>query len=416
MKRAIVPALILLLSACDGGGGSHDAGTDASQSSMDAGTDGGPPWTSPDCNPEIGIECDGDWADRCTPACSASQCCAPQDGRFSCVDRAADGACPAANIWVDADRIVDHTNGEKNYWVQWRHFEETDCAIVEGCVTQPGWRRLLHFGTWTPNTGDADLFLGRPADGPPFQYSECHGHYHFNGYANYELRGDGDAVVAEGHKQAFCLLDFYHYPGTDDTGWHYTCDNQGIQRGWQDVYDDTLDCQWVDVTDVAAGDYTLHIALNVDHALLESNYDDNTADVTVTIPVDEPIDVTAACTGERNGEFRDCGWATDETTYTCTAGETVTVGCSAACNLGTCTGDTVLRVCDPNMFRMTHDCDGQAVLATDDESGCSDTDHCSSASFTCPGSGQFVVYTAAYYSDETASCTFAIDPPPATTP
>lgn len=373
----------------------------------DAGLDAGPRWTGPGCSEELGIECDGDWAEQCTTACSASECCSPQEGRFRCVPRGEDGSCPAANIWVDADRIRDPATGEQLVTVQWRYFDEGDCALAEGCVDAAGWRRLLRFATWTPNTGEADLFLGVPGDEPPFVYSGCHDHYHFNGYAQYELRNASGGVAAEGHKQAFCLLDFYRYPGTDETGYHYTCGNQGIQRGWQDVYDENLDCQWVDVTDVAPGDYTLHIDLNVDHALLESNYDDNSADVLVTIPEDLPVDVTQACPSARTGDSRDCGW-TAGSTYTCTPGAEIDLGCSAACDRGSCSGDTVLRVCDPSALRMAHDCAGMAVLASNDDSGCSGSDYCSNTHFVCPASGSYVAYWAPYDSgDTTTTCTIA---------
>ncbi|MCB9596819.1 MAG: hypothetical protein H6719_29115 [Sandaracinaceae bacterium] len=380
--------LALCLIGCDSAppavdGGGMDAAI--ADSGSDAGVDAGPPWSGPGCNPTDGIECDGDWTDRCDPGCAATECCAPVGGSFSCVARTEDGACPAANIWVDADRIADA--------VEWRYFPEDDCAIAEGCVAAPGWRRLLRFSTWTPNTGDADLFLGVPDDSVPyFVYSECHMHYHFNGYAEYELRAGDGSVAATGHKQAFCLLDFYRYPEEDERGVVYDCDNQGIQTGFQDVYGSDLDCQWVDVTDVTPGDYTLHIELNTAHALLESNYDDNSTDVTVTIPEDVVMDVTAPCDRPRTGPDRDCGW-TRESMRTCTPGATMTVGCSAACGAGLCTGDTVMRICptdDPT------ECNARDAIAVNDESGCTDADSCSQTVFTCPDSGSYVVLTGHY--------------------
>ncbi len=370
-----------------------DAGTDA-------GADAGPPWTGPGCNPTDGIECDGDWTDRCEPGCEASECCAPVGGSFSCVARGTDGACPAANIWVDTAQIEGDL-----YSVEWRFFPEDDCAIFEGCVAAPGWRRLLRFATWTPNTGTADLYLGVPDDTVPyFVYSECHDHYHFDGYAEYELRAGDGSVAAQGHKQAFCLLDFYRYPEGDERGVIYDCDNQGIQANYQDVYDADLDCQWVDVTDVAPGEYTLHIELNTDRALLESDYDDNVADVTVTIPEDVLSDVTAPCPARRTGADRDCGW-TREGVHTCTPGAMVTASCSAACGVGLCTGDTVLRICesdDPTQ------CNARQSVAVNDDSGCNADDVCSRAVFECPASGSFTILTGHWASDDPSStCTLA---------
>ncbi len=234
------------------------------------------------CNDTDGIECDGDWSAECTPACSASQCCSPQRGRFMCVDRDASGNCPAADLWVDGDRITGR------YRIERDTFSPTSCEIVEGCVMAPGARRLLRFDTWTPNTGTADMFLGSPSaprTRDHFEYSDCHRHFHFNSYAEYELlTPDRMCVVATGHKQAFCLLDYYAYPGTDDRGARYTCSFQGIQRDWQDVYSAGLDCQFVDITDVAPGEYVLRIRINTDHILYETDYANNEIFIPVTIP------------------------------------------------------------------------------------------------------------------------------------
>jgi hypothetical protein len=137
------------------------------------------------------------------------------------------------------------------------------------------------------------MFLGVPSSSSSyFEYSPCHRHYHFNTYAEYELlTADGSCVAAEGHKQAFCLLDFYAYPcGVEGAprcerirdGYH--CSNQGIRSGAQDVYAATLDCQWIDITGVPPGDYVIRIRLNTEHILAEENYDNNEVRVPVTIP------------------------------------------------------------------------------------------------------------------------------------
>lgn len=368
------------------------------------------------CHPSDGIECDGDWSDRCTPACAASECCSPQHGRFACVARDAEGQCPAADLFVDDERIT----GE--YYVEYRTFPEGDCAIVEGCVGGPGLRRLLRFDTWTPNQGDADMHLGSPTDAltsSHFEYSACHGHYHFNSYAEYELRRSDGSVAATGHKQAFCLLDFYEWPRgrAREAGERerYTCGFQGIQRGWQDVYDSSLDCQWVDVTDVPEGDYELHIAINTEHILLESNYDNNEVTVPVTIsapPAD--TDVTAPCAAGETGIERNCGW-TRMGSYTCDPGATVpyvAVGCSEMAGLGSCDGDTILRVCEGS-----HDptCTTRWVIAQNDDSGAGGAcgrggDCCSHINMRCPASGSFVVFSAPYGDGDAASCSLLTGP------
>lgn len=276
----------------DGGsrdGGPHDAWVP--MCTIDAGPGcvaPTPPIAIPGCHPERGIECDGDWTGInprtgtpfCNPACGADECCIPRDGRFTCHRRNDDGSCPAADIFIDPARIEGHTT------LEWREIRGDSCELAEGCVAGTGMRRLLRFDTWTPNVGEADLYLGAPSrSSPVFLYSSCHGHYHFDTYAAYELLdASGCCVVAAGHKQAFCLMDLArHDPARGTDAPVYDCGYQGIQRGWQDVYGSSLDCQFVDVTGVPPGDYILRIRVNTEHILLESDYTNNEINVPVRI-------------------------------------------------------------------------------------------------------------------------------------
>jgi hypothetical protein len=256
------------------------------------------------------------------------------------------------------------------------------------------------------------MYLGVPDPmNPNFEYSSCHDHFHFNTYAEYNvLAGDG-STAAEGHKQAFCLLDFYHYPGTDGRGAVYDCGRQGIQMGWQDVYSRDLDCQWVDVTDVTPGDYTLRIRINTEHILNESNYDNNEVNVPVTIPMDVVTDPTTACPMETDGADRECGWAV-EGMHTCMPGTMLTIGCSSICGLGMCTGDSVLRICPDST-----PCNARFSLGQNDDSGCGTRrcgegggDCCSQTMFTCPDSGMYTVLTGAYTSGTASTCTIGTMP------
>jgi hypothetical protein len=406
--------------------GGADGGTDAGMMSTPDGGPDRPPATA--CDPLGGVECDGDWASECDPACPPSDCCVPRatlgadrrteaTGVFRCMPRDESGECPAADIWVDTSRIVHPDDGDQ-YTVGWERFAADDCAIVEGCVEAPGLRRLLRFDTWTPNTGEVDLYLGDPDDSPElFEYSSCHDHNHFNSYARYSLHDASGAVVARGHKQAFCLIDYYQYPGTDDTGAVYpvaTCRFQGIQSGWQDVYGSHLDCQWVDVTDVAPGTYTLRIELNYDGVLLESDYTNNRAEVTVVIPGE--ADVTAPCpSGTESSADRSCG-LTLEGTHTCTPGAELYVGCSSQCDLGACTGDPFMRVCDS----ASPSCEAPDALDQNDDAGCAAgrcrTSNpgacCPRTTVTCPASGSIDVFYGAYDPDNAATCSVAIAPAP----
>src|SRR5688572_21382940 len=57
------------------------------------------------------------------------------------------------------------------------------CSVIEGEVT-PGVRRLLRFSVFTPNIGDADIYIGDPnvhvaANDGLYEFASCHAHYHF---------------------------------------------------------------------------------------------------------------------------------------------------------------------------------------------------------------------------------------------
>ncbi|MEZ4430654.1 MAG: lysyl oxidase family protein, partial [Nannocystaceae bacterium] len=167
--------------------------------------------------------------------------------------------------------------------------DQDTCEWAEGCLGWTGWRSLMLFTVATPNVGARDLVMGIPANHPElYHYSDCHDHYHFDDFARYELRA-GDEVIAPGHKQAFCMLD------TVSWAWglaqpKFDCANQGISRGFSDFYDAGLPCQWIDITDVPPGDYTLRVSLNQPPSyaalptLNERDYANNTLEVPVTIP------------------------------------------------------------------------------------------------------------------------------------
>ena len=162
-------------------------------------------------------------------------------------------------------------------------FKTTDCAVVESCITA-GKRRLMRFDVATPNFGTADVVLGDPAAHPDwFVFSPCHGHYHLKGFSEYRLRGP-NGVIVTGHKQAFCLEDVANYwSGYPSHG--YTCSNQGISVGWGDVYGSYLDCQWLDITDVPAGNYLIEVVINRSGFINEGpNVYPDSIDVPVVIP------------------------------------------------------------------------------------------------------------------------------------
>jgi len=200
--------------------------------------------------------------------------------RLACCGAVVLAACGDNAAPPDAPALPDlqFVAGRMTSWdVSERMFLDPDCEVVEQCVAAPGWRRILSFNTVTANRGTADLVVGRP---PPigesdakFTWSPCHKHHHYLNYVTYQLDGPaGTQLVAS--KRAFCLQDNEQVQaGAASNG--YSCQDQGISRGWADSYTTDLPCQFIDVTGVPPGSYTLRLELNPDRALPESSYDNN---------------------------------------------------------------------------------------------------------------------------------------------
>lgn len=274
-RRAVVALLALVVAAAcgdDGGVAPGDGARlpDADGPRVDAALDAPPPACDPPC--PLGV------------ACTA-------------------GGCVPGDLTIDRARVRPE--------VVARWFDSASCEIGEGCVDGPGARTLLRFDLETPNLGPGDVFLGTPTEGDLFTFGECHGHFHFQGYAAYRLLDAGGAEAAHGRKMAFCLLDTSRRSDDAAPFSRYTCSFQGISAGWSDSYTKDLPCQWVDVTDVAPGAYTLEVTVNPEGTLAETDVTNNVVTVPVTVPENtcpggcEPVD--PACCGETDT----CGRAGD---------------------------------------------------------------------------------------------------------
>lgn len=230
------------------------------------------------------------------------------------------------------DLAVDARVLASSWVISDEYLSPTLCSVQEGDVP-PGDRRLLRFTVETPNLGDADVAIGDPrahidpnGDG---NYSDsdglyildgCHGHFHFQNYATYELlpvRSDGSlgaAVMAR--KRGFCMIDttpFSNPSGQPKERVYYNCGtpsspgNQGISVGFADTYVKQLAGQYFVLDDerepVPPGNYVLRItvnpgfapasgqpcpvrnpATNLCHNFFEGSYANNIGQISITIP------------------------------------------------------------------------------------------------------------------------------------
>lgn len=198
----------------------------------------------------------------------------------------APGSAAAPDLQVNPWRASDTVSLETE------DLEGDSCAIEEGCVSGAGSRRLLRFESAIQNRGGADWVMGDPASSEGFEFSACHEHYHLADIYLYELRHEktdepvriGGAPVI-GRKQGFCLRD--DYPIWEERGSRYDCEFQGITAGWEDVYDASLDCQWIDVTGVPPGPYRLRLTVNPSAVHPDSDLTNNAVEIPVSIPEED---------------------------------------------------------------------------------------------------------------------------------
>ncbi|HEY1040802.1 MAG TPA: lysyl oxidase family protein [Bacteroidia bacterium] len=162
----------------------------------------------------------------------------------------------------------------------------TNCEVVEGCLAGYGNRTILKFDTRIENIGQWDYYIGNPTSNPgQFSTVNCHGHTHYEGYADYILyNSQGDALPI-GRKNGFCVMDLSCPAGIPT---QYGCSNMGITAGCADIYSSGLSCQWIDITDVDTGFYTLAVKVNWDQSPdalghHETNYINNWAQVCIHI-------------------------------------------------------------------------------------------------------------------------------------
>ena len=157
-------------------------------------------------------------------------------------------------------------------------FSSTDeCLVAEGCITGIGDRTTLRFTTSISNYGNEDFFIGQTGGvenlNSNFYWDDCHGHAHFEGYANYQIYTYPELEpLGIGHKNGWCVMDLggaisseapegANYPACEFT---YGCTTMGISAGCSDTYGSGISCQWVDITDLYEGEYVLAVSTNME--------------------------------------------------------------------------------------------------------------------------------------------------------
>lgn len=192
------------------------------------------------------------------------------------------------------------------------------CLIQEQCVSGYGKRDIIRFDTEIHNIGEKAYFLGVPSTtNNQFTWNNCHNHFHYEGYAEYVVFDAVGNKIPGGFKNGFCVMDLACPTGEQQ----FSCDLMGISPGCLDRYWAKLQCQWIDVTDLPDGMYTLVTRINWNNApdylgQYEESIDNNWAQVCVFLDrssgqlemtVDRYCDPVTDCTGLPYGSAQlDC--------------------------------------------------------------------------------------------------------------
>ena len=190
-----------------------------------------------------------------------------------------DPNCPAGPDLVILEDVIENSLNLRTEFA-------TQCMVEEGCMNGYGERTVLAFDTWIKNIGDMDYYIGNPTANPSqFSFGNCHGHAHYEGYADYILYTLNGQAIPIGQKNGFCVMDL---ECSDGGTAQYGCGNMGITKQCGDIYNNALDCQWIDITDVAPGEYILAVKVNWDQSpdalgYYESTYENNWAQVCIEI-------------------------------------------------------------------------------------------------------------------------------------
>ncbi|MFN0274598.1 MAG: lysyl oxidase family protein [Chitinophagales bacterium] len=165
-----------------------------------------------------------------------------------------------------------------------------DCAVEEECITGTGLRYVLQFTMKIDNIGDEDYHIGEPGGGAPgFVYSSCHGHWHYADYGEYLLYDSLGNELPVGHKNGYAVMDVGCFDGTGGYGgW-----DMGISAGCYDLYGNGTTCQWIDLTDVEDGTYTMVARVNWENhpdvdGRTETNLANNWVSTCIKITREEP--------------------------------------------------------------------------------------------------------------------------------
>ncbi|MDQ4100226.1 MAG: lysyl oxidase family protein, partial [Chloroflexota bacterium] len=120
-------------------------------------------------------------------------------------------------------------------------------------------------------------------------YHPSHYHYHFLGFARYQLLKRDAAGVYQttslrSNKTSYCVMDTYRLTSSAGYSIYSSCGNrlQGLTVGWGDQYPSSLPDQWIDLgtSPLPNGYYAVKSTADPDNKLSEAGRDSNNVGIT----------------------------------------------------------------------------------------------------------------------------------------
>jgi hypothetical protein len=138
-----------------------------------------------------------------------------------------------------------------------------------------------------------------------FDGAHGHHHWHLQGFESYSLyAADGIRRLRGDHKVGFCVRDdvstdpLRALPGQpSDPVFRGRCGlnqpwrlsvREGLSVGFTDAYPPTVAGQWIDISGLPSGTYTLAAAVNPSQSIAETNYANDTSSVLIRITDPSP--------------------------------------------------------------------------------------------------------------------------------
>jgi hypothetical protein len=188
---------------------------------------------------------------------------------------------PDLQLLADTNLVFAGAGGTPTF--QNRFISPNEGAFLDGCVTGTGNRRLLEWNAFVANVGDRALVVGQTNTHQPIWTENPFFGLLFEGWTRAFIKDEDGNIFAQGHKGSFCMIDLFQLD-QNATEEGFDCFEQGISRGFADIYSIGLECQYIDVTGVPPGSYNLVAETDFTQQIPEKSYNNNT----ITIPIEIP--------------------------------------------------------------------------------------------------------------------------------